>query len=580
MKKAGLYIAGVVIIVVAFAIQQYFSYIGPQLAARQQIENQLLQLKVQQEQLDSQHFMIERQLRREQLTQTLTYSIIVMFLITGALVSVYIYIKFDKRREAWARPIDGTYALQDIVQNGVKWRIDPNKSPSGAFGIAPSGALLQAPVEESFGPDRQLAYNMKVQGTRTATAVVGEEGQGIRYAATGKFLAGAYDKVHKLPKFNDEPQQELIEEKKEIKLLTINDAIQGSNKTKWIIGQDKESGDLSEFNIREIIHFGIVGTTNTGKTSSTGLMTTYYARKSGYHVIVLDGKGLLDWTPYGDVFEVHTTSAGNIGQYVLEIAKIYKQRKEYMNQQKIESFYDSKHGIKPILIVFEEFGAICDDLRLSKNEKTLKRVELAIGKMMRDSRAVGMHFAFIDQDISRWNATMISLVKYWISYKMEGGTGNILKMYYTDQLNQTGQFTSSSNKKAKYDAWHTKSEIDVKTLSNIGEYLLPVIESEDEDIDELIENADEEAVETKVEKPITHKIESKPINQPKAVELNEKMSKLYDALTEEDIECIIITHRTTNSFRQTTQAVWGEGKFGKFYNIIVEKVLQDNGIKY
>jgi outer membrane lipoprotein-sorting protein len=100
---------------------------------------------------------------------------------------------YDWRKEAWARPkdLDGQYPLQ-VLDNGQEvWIVDPNKQ---LFGVVGFNKQTGQPITDgqSVGPDRQLAYARDVQKTRTASAITA--GNGFRYAATGKYLAGSYDR--------------------------------------------------------------------------------------------------------------------------------------------------------------------------------------------------------------------------------------------------------------------------------------------------------------------------------------------------------------------------------------------------
>lgn len=550
MKNFGLYVVLILVLSIGFAIQQYFSYAGPMLAQRQAIENRILEVELRQRELNEQQQAYETALRRSTVTNAFPFFITGGFIIVMSTGIVMVWRIVDKRREAWARPIDGTYALQNMNKNGVTWKVDMNKSPSGVIGVANSGAMLMAPVDESFGADRQLAYNNKVQATRTATAISGEDGQGFRYAATGKFLAGAYDKAQKVITGQSTP---LLAEPETYDIISIDEAIKQSNKTNWIVGQSKLTGKLSTINIRDIVHLGIVGSSNTGKTSSTGLLATYYARKSGFHVLVLDAKGMLDWKPYGKWFEVHQTDSNVFKEQLRHIVKIYMDRKQQMNQLGLNNFHDGGHNLEPILIVLEEFGTLSDDLRSVKQYQELNNL---ITKMMRDCRAVGMHFMFIDQDISRWDNTMLRIVKYWIGYKMEASGTHAIKMYHTSDLADVGEFASSSDKKDRFTAWHTASQLSMEGLKPISHRYLPDIKvTEDNSM-------------------VSAFVNGTTINTDTVVDAVD-----YHTLSEDEKELIVHYYELTGSFRQTTQEVWGEGKYGKFYNDIVREVLKEYGIQ-
>ena len=322
------------------------------------------------------------------------------------------------------------------------------------------------------------------------------------------------------------------------------------------MGQSLLTGDVSTINIREIVNLGIIGSTNTGKTASSGLLTAYYARKSGYHVIVFDAKNGIDWEPYNDTLEVHPTNQHIFLEQVRPIFELYQSRYQQATAQGKATAYDI--GLTPILIIFEEFGALCDGLK-SKDKKEYDKVILALSRLLRVSRAGAIHFAFIDQDVSRWDKVIRSLIKYWIGYKLEGAAGHVLGMYKLSGLDNVGQFTSSSNKNDKFQAWHTKEELDFHGLPKLTKTLLPVIDTQ-MDMDFLNEKEEPER---------------------KSFQESIKSSTPVDAenLSEEEVDMIIHYYQSTQSLRQTSQAIWGQGKYGKFYNDILRKVLKENGIQ-
>jgi hypothetical protein len=561
MKKILFFLSIFMIVFGIYSIQEYFSYIGPQLAINQAIKNDIERVRLEKEQLDYEHEVNEKQIRREVVTNTFPYALITIFIIVIGTSVIFLYIRYDKRKESWYRQVDGSFALQDMVVNGVKWKVDINKSPSGAIGVAPNGQLLLAPVDESFGPDRQLNYNNKIQNTRTAEAITSSDA-GIQNAATGKFLAGAYDRNQKQLTVRDEKQNEETIDVEPVKLLSLQDAIAQSNKTRWIIGQDAE-GNLSEVNIREIIHIGILGASNCGKTSSTALLLSYYARKSGMDVIVLDSKGLTDWRIYSEIFDVHLTNSENFVHYLRQIGDMYSSRKKIVSKLNIESFYDSnEHGLKPTLIILEEFGKLSDELR-TKDRKQYEIIMKAIGNILRDCRAVGMHFCFVDQTVVNFNPNIKALIKYWVCYKLEAYSGKAINFHHLDKLKNVGQFASSDNKMGQYNAWHTKSLINVKTLLKPMKYkLLTDSVKPTEFVDPLRGVTDDE--------PQYHVVEEEETTNE--VKITNK--RYYEDLTESDKKLIRDLFSEGNSLRTITKAIFA-GQWGKFYNDIVKRVLQE-----
>lgn len=577
MKNIALYAIVIIVLLGGFTVQQYFSYVGSQLAVREAIANDIERLNVEKAELDLRHGLVETQIRREAMTSTIVWSSVIIIVLVVAAVLLILYLRYDKRKESWHRQIDGSFALQDVHSNGVKWKVDINKNPSGTFGVLPNGQLLQMPVEETFGPDRQLDYNKKIQTTRTAIAVSGENG-GIPNAATGKFLSGYYDRGQKLLGMGKTIEVDSEEEKEPVKLLSLQEMIDMSDKCRWVLGQNVENGELSQINIREVIHVGIIGATNTGKTSSTAFLVSYYARKSGMDVIVLDSKGLSDWSPLAGIFDVHKTHSDNFVHYLRQIGNMYTERKQKISDLGIEDFYESKeHGFKPVMVILEEFGRLSDELRL-KNRKEYEIIIKVISTVLRDCRAVGLHFVFVDQNVSEWHPSIKGNVKFWCAYKAEGSVGKAINFHHLDKLSNVGEFASSDNKRGRYKAWHTKSLLDFKTiLKPMKHNLLTASMNTTEFINPMDKLKDNEPTIKVVEdEPEVIEVETEIVDaEPTTSEPQITNKRYYDDLTSEDKELIKNMVDDGQSLRTITVTIFGEGKFGKFYNEIVKKVMNE-----
>lgn len=232
----------------------------------------------------------EEDQRARDWTEVQRMFLVIIVLGVGGWLGVAVWSKYDRRREAWARPFDGTFALQNFSNGQVTWVVDPNKSVSGAIGFSKPTGLLGEFSSQTMGPDRQLSYAHDVQKTRTVSAANAENG--IKYAAHAKFLAGSYDKPLRPTEY---PQLATTDDNVDAtwQPLQLTDAFAQSDLHSWILGQNRQDGTLFKLNPKESAHFGIVGATGTGKTTYVGLLLMAYALKYGFRIVCLTARVVL-----------------------------------------------------------------------------------------------------------------------------------------------------------------------------------------------------------------------------------------------------------------------------------------------
>lgn len=372
-----------------------------------------------------------------------------IFMLFAAVGGVYAWTLYDKRRESWARAVDGTFALQTFKAAGQYYVTDPNKATFGVFGQNQvTGELITD--ASIIGPDRQLAYATTVQKTRTVSA--GNHGDGIRYAAHAKLLAGAYDKpvshipYEQLEVADDQPMPSNWQP------LSLIDAFKQSQPDRWLLGQNATGA--CEFDIFSTVHTGLLGATKCGKTSSTALLMALNAAKHGMKVIALDGAGGVDWQPYSDKFEVYETDYTMIGDQLDQIVRLHEQRTKALKLAGKPNIDELDYHIPSLFVILEEFGRTMQSFKAA-NKNQYEATVNALSTLMRVSRKTGIYFLIIDQSMAGWDQLIKPNIKDYISYHLGGNQGAAFNAYKLHELKPKGQFWNNGN---VYNAWYTRGE--------------------------------------------------------------------------------------------------------------------------
>ncbi len=348
----------------------------------------------------------------------------VLLLLVASGGAVLVWKQYDQRKESWARAVDGTFALQHFNQSGQLWVIDPNKSIFGVIGQDRRTGQITTDAG-IVGPDRQLTYATSVQTTRTAATVTG--GDGFRYAATGKYLAGAYDRPRQLNyQIAAEPMQLSAWQP-----LTLADAFARSTADNWLLGNG-ESGACS-FNVFDVCHTGLIGATKTGKTSSTALLMAMNARKHGMHVVALDGAGGIDWSPYSGLFEVHATDYATVGDQLDSIVNLHNARMKALKLAGVASLEELDYEMPSLFVVLEEYGRLMQSYATANNRQ-YKITESALSNLMRVSRKTGIYFLLIDQSLNGWSPVIKANIKDYFCYHLGGNQAAAFNFYEGHKL--------------------------------------------------------------------------------------------------------------------------------------------------
>lgn len=257
-----------------------------------------------------------------------------------------------------------------------------------------------------------------------------------------------------------------MEEKPAIQWLTLADAVQRSTPNAWILGQAIEeqpiagnrsmAGKLLTVN-PQTTQMAILGASGGGKTDSAGHLLLLYARRFGWHPIVLDGKGGLDWRPFSGVVEWHVLTYDNIAGYMKQLDAIYNKRRDILLNAGVSNIYalPPTQRLQPILVFMEESGVV-----LAKSDKETKAV---LDQLFRLSRAAGIIFCPVDQIPGDfWGDQMVGNVQPFC-FRASGQKLQAFGEYHLAGL-QTGVLSVGN---VHYRVWHTAVQYDLRRLPRL-----------------------------------------------------------------------------------------------------------------
>ena len=323
------------------------------------------------------------------------------------------------------RQRDGAYALREYhlepwtrrAWNTVTGRPSP-KAVLDMNAAITHGALIYQGihlVEPPAGWDRQLAYLGDVERTRRVQAAIAGDAVlgnplvnlqrglgGVANAATGRMLAGAYDKPIKPSNFVDplppEPAQLPASE------LTGVDAVEQSRPASIVMGQT-DAGDLVRWNMAQTPHLRFHGMTQgSGKTNAIQTVAAG-ALATGAHVVICDRVQFKDWGDFDGRAEfVDTSSPQQLADACARLYNIYLGRTHMLRQAKAKNI--AQHGgMQRIVVIVSEFGAQMADARA---DGIGREVEYPLTQLARLAGSAGIHLVAEDQAVENWPRPLIA----------------------------------------------------------------------------------------------------------------------------------------------------------------------------
>jgi hypothetical protein len=372
-----------------------------------------------------------------------------------------VYAIYSESRLQWARPNDaGFFPLQTIDANGggvagffggllggsYKMIADINKSPTGVL-----HSMIETPRMDS---NQQLAYATTIAKAQTFSTIA----KNNMRAATARAALSNMDRHHN-PKAAawtvvDEPVVPVA--LPEVKLIDAQQAFDQSTDTKWIVGQNRTTGNLCEINVRELLYWGVLGEKRTGKTSRVGKLLFAYALRFGFKTIVVDGKGGADWEGVcKGRAEFHKFDHTNIGDIIYTLTEERKRRQAILNQHGVNNIWllPKEAKIQPVLTIFDEFGSVMDSLK-SMDKAAYDKVDVAFGDFFRLGGSTGLCATIIDQFPGKWGKATRANLSSNIAFKVGGGLGAAIGEYNLHNLKKDGGFYFEQEMYHGFDTWN------------------------------------------------------------------------------------------------------------------------------
>jgi Na+-transporting methylmalonyl-CoA/oxaloacetate decarboxylase gamma subunit len=269
-------------------------------------------------------------------------------------------------------------------------------------------------VEPGWGWDKQLTYGQDVERTRRVQAAIAGDAVlgnpfvnlqrglgGVANAATGRMLAGAYDKPIKPTTIDqvrgDMPQLPAPE-------LDAEDAVQQSTPTQIVMGQT-DGGDLVRWEMTQTPHLRFHGMTQgAGKTNAIQTVAAG-ALANGAHVVVCDRVQFKDWQDFDNRAEfVDTSDPKALADACARLYNIYLGRVEILRQNGAKSVARLQRPPQRIVVVFGEFGA---QMASARADGIGGEVEYPLTQLARLAGSTGIHLVAEDQVVKGWPRELI-----------------------------------------------------------------------------------------------------------------------------------------------------------------------------
>jgi len=295
-------------------------------------------------------------------------------------------------------------------------------------------------VEPSAGWDRQLAYQQDIERTRrTQAAVPGDgvlglpwwagsgAGAGVANAATGRLLAGAYDRQPRPVTVTPPPLP--APELPPPPALTPAAAVDASQPAAPVLGQT-ERGEIVRWDMARTPHLRFHGTTQgSGKTNAIQTLAAC-ALKSGAHVVVCDRVDFKDWGDFAGRAElIDTADPAALAGVTARLLTIYHNRTRQLARAGVKNV--ESHGrMQRIVVIISEFGAQMDTARAAELGP---EVEAPLVELARLAGSAGIHLVAEDQAVKGWHrmltTNLIPAIGYMPLYAAQAcgwqGRGNV-----------------------------------------------------------------------------------------------------------------------------------------------------------
>lgn len=386
--------------------------------------------------------------------------------IGGAVIlGLVVYERFQKWRNERNRQRDGSLPMQS--RKGKDGRVHV-LVPSHMIGATATFDEVQGWIEPepAGGYTSEQRLIVRVEAQRTAHLQAIAPGDEVLKLAPmlGKAAASGSEKILKaLGGKNDAqtaqkaltgPVGEDADMYEPYIAMTGVQAVMQATPNNFIYGQ-AQNGALCKVDMHSSVNVGIVGAPGCGKTASSGYQTGLNVLNFGGRLIVLDGKGGIDWKMFARVAEHHMMDGGTLADQMHYIHQEYERRMAMVARYKVQHMSELQHPeFPPIYVIVEEYGINAADM--GKKDSTF--CDGIINEMTKKGRVTDIHFIVIDQNPKEtWSQMLLMATKAKLVYQMGPNQGNTVGEWHAQNLPDKGAFF---HRKVQYDAWFMAPELE------------------------------------------------------------------------------------------------------------------------
>lgn len=319
-------------------------------------------------------------------------------------------------REYWVEPWPRRIANAMMGRPSARVIVDINAMMSHAAAIGAFGVQEFAP---QAGYDRQLEYAREVERTRRAQAVTAGDNvvgnplvslqrgtMGVPNAATGRLLAGAYDRTPRPVRTIDQTPPDVPQlPAPSVRVLTPAEAVAESSTTALALGQT-EDGEVVRWDLLNTPHLRVHGATRGSGKTNVIQTAAAGALRNGAHVVVLDRVRFKDWGDFRHCAElVDTSDPAALADANSRLLAAYHYRIGKLTAAGAPDISTLPNPPQRIIVVVSEFGAQCE---VARSEGVINDVLAPLTQLLRLAAATGIHFIFEDQVVDKWPRAAIA----------------------------------------------------------------------------------------------------------------------------------------------------------------------------
>lgn len=235
--------------------------------------------------------------------------------------------------------------------------------------------------------------------------------------------------------------------------MLLGDALRQSTPEQFVLGQNQDANKLVIWNPLVDLNLGVFGVSGTGKTKSTGYQVMLLAARHGYHVIVLDPKGGVDFGPFAPYVEWQPTDSYTFADQLAALYQVHSERHRIMKERQVGEWRALGQGAGPeFVVVMEEFGTIREEIAMGKGgARKLEAVDRTTQLMFRWSRMTGFHFVIIDQAPEKLDSMIRGGCKLRLAYRLDNSSASAIQEYEAMHLPPVGAFMV---RRQQYQSWN------------------------------------------------------------------------------------------------------------------------------